>query len=153
MIIATSQNNKSVPIVTPRQEHIIYAAKTASDSNKQHAIFPTTQVTQPRPEMDVSKHVTQTRNKLTSRASCPVTGGHVEEDVNVRERAALFNSAAAHRANQAELRTKFVSLIPPSNEETKNNSRKSNSGSIGKLGGPGSPSKIKNIAALFEQKT
>ena len=153
MIIPTSQH-KSVPIVTPRQEHIMYATKTTSDSKK-HAIFPTTQVTQPRPETDVKKHVTQTRNKLTSRASCPVTGGLVEEDVNVRERAALFNSAAAHRANQAELRTKFVSLIPaaPSNEETKNNSRKSNSGSIGKLGGPGSPSKIKNIAALFEQKT
>jgi hypothetical protein len=77
----------------------------------------------------------------------------------VRERAAIFNSAAAHRANQAELRTKFVSLVPTTqtqtqtqnSEETKNNSRKNNS--VGKMGGPGSPSKIKNIAALFEQKT
>ena len=94
---------------------------------------------------------TSPRTKLTSRSSCPT--GLVEDDVNVRERAAIFNSAAAHRANQAELRTKFVSLVPPTqnSEETKNNSRKNNS--VGKMGGPGSPSKIKNIAALFEQKT
>jgi len=46
---------------------------------------------------------------------------------------------------QAELRTKFVSLAPPV-EESKSSTRK-----IG--GGPGSPSKIKNIAAMFEQKT
>jgi hypothetical protein len=149
MIIPTSQH-KSVPTVTPRQEHLIYPTKTTSDSNK-HTILPPTQISQPRPDLDVNKHMAQTRNKLTSRASCPT--GLVEEDVNVRERAALFNSAAAHRANQAELRTKFVSLVPANNEETKNNSRKNNPGSIGKHGGPGSPSKIKNIAALFEQKT
>jgi len=121
---------------------------------------PTTVVTPTRHDNDVTKHifptsggkgVTAPRSKLTSRSSCPT--GLVEEDVNVRERAALFNTAAAHRANQAELRTKFVSLIPPSCEENKNSGRKNNSGSVGKLGGPGSPSKIKNIAALFEQKT
>lgn len=87
----------------------------------------------------------------TSRASCP--GGLVEDDVNVRERAAIFNSAAAHRANQAELRTKFVSLIPPNGDDTKGNSRKGGGNSVGKMGGPGSPNKIKNIAAMFEQKT
>jgi hypothetical protein len=38
----------------------------------------------------------------STRASCPTTG-HVEDDVNVRERAAIFNTAAAHRANQVSM--------------------------------------------------
>lgn len=83
----------------------------------------------------------------STRVSCPAD--MVDDDVNVRERAAIFNTAAAHRANQAELRTKFVSLIPQNNDESK--SRKG--AGIGKHGGPGSPNKIKNIAAMFEQKT
>lgn len=115
---------------------------------------PTVIPTHPEP-LDANSAKPSSRSKLTSRSSCPT--GLVEDDVNVRERAAIFNSAAAHRANQAELRTKFVSLVPTTqtqtqnSEETKNNSRKNNS--VGKMGGPGSPSKIKNIAALFEQKT
>lgn len=46
---------------------------------------------------------------------------------------------------QAELRTKFVSLAP-SHEDPRSSSKKI-------LGMPGSPNKIKNIAAMFEQKT
>jgi hypothetical protein len=110
--------------------------------------IPTLIPTHPEVDPKTGPHFPAKNGRPASRSSCPA--GAVDDDVNVRERAAIFNTAAAHRANQAELRTKFVSLNPPSGDDAKLHARKS---VAAKLAGPGSPNKIKNIAALFEQKT
>ena len=84
----------------------------------------------------------------------PITksgGGLIEEDVNVRERAAMFGGGSSSNSN------KPTSLSVVCRKNSANASANSgnagvNNSSMSKEA-PGSPNKIKNMAAMFEQKS
>ena len=87
----------------------------------------------------LSPHPERPRGGTPNRTSFPPGPKKVEEDVNVRERAAKFGTSTVKPELDANKRTRTIKM--GSDLATKNRGDT-----------PGSPSKIKNMAAFFEQK-
>ncbi|QQP41478.1 Uncharacterized protein FKW44_015870, partial [Caligus rogercresseyi] len=98
---------------------------------------------------------TKSKPPLSPTKSSAASFGLINEEVNVKERAAIFGSRSME---SKEFKRKSLPPPPASSSSNNNNlrlvptrSRSSHSGHLDKS--PVSPNKIKNIAALFEQKS